>query len=84
MDVQVRHDLARIFPAEEEAERRRFLELLAALKALQQVADVVWHADSFEGKANLCQDKTECEPLCNHRHEDLYNLLFKLLRQQPL
>ena len=48
MDVQVRHDLARIFSTEEDTDCSSFSQLLTILEALEQVANVILHADSFE------------------------------------
>ena len=46
MDIQIGHDLAGLFAAKENPEHGRFSELLAILKALQQVLKVVLHRDS--------------------------------------
>ena len=50
VDVQVRHDLTRIFSADEAAKGGGFLPLLAVVEALQQVAKVVVPTDSLLGK----------------------------------
>jgi hypothetical protein len=46
MNIQISHDLTWFFAAEENPEHGRFSQLLAVLKALQQILNVVLHKDS--------------------------------------
>ena len=59
MDIQVRQHLAGRFTPEDNAERRRFLQLRTVLKALEQGANVLFHETVFKPKTvNLFPDKT--------------------------
>ena len=59
VDIQVGHYVAGLFAPKDNAEHRRFFELFAVLKALEQGANVVIHKTVFRPKTvNLFQDKT--------------------------
>jgi hypothetical protein len=47
VNIQIRHDLPGLFASKNKAERGRFLELLAVLKALKQGANVLFHKTVF-------------------------------------
>jgi hypothetical protein len=47
VDIQVGHHLAGLFSSKDNAERGRFLESLAILKALEQGANVFFHKTVF-------------------------------------
>ena len=59
VDIQVGHYVAGLFAPEDNAERRRFLQLLAILKALEQVTNVVFYETVFKLKpVSIFPDKT--------------------------